>query len=306
MTPTTDHNFRYPALSDTPNVPRDIQALAVDIGAYVDAHPGPQGIQGRQGLQGIQGTQGLQGPQGTQGLQGVQGPQGTQGLQGVQGPQGTQGLQGVQGPQGTQGLQGVQGPQGTQGLQGIQGPQGTQGLQGIQGFGYAQLQGTQGILGTQGTYITSATAPSSPLQGLGWLNLNDGRLYLWSGTEWFEPYNNLNGIQGVQGIQGIFGPATIPQNSQTTSYTLASTDVGKHVSITTGGVTVPSSVFNVGDNIMIYNNSSSSQTITQGSGVTLRFAGTSSFGNRTLSQYGLTSILCVASNVFVISGSGLS
>ena len=231
---------------------------------------------------------------------GYQGPQGIQGFgyAQLQGTQGVQGLQGVQGTQGTQGIQGVQGTQGTQGTQGVQGTQGTQGIQGT--------QGAQGILGTQGTYITSATAPSSPLQGLGWLNLNDGRLYLWSGTEWFEPYNNLTGLQGVQGIQGVFGPSTIPQNSQTTSYTLASTDVGKHISITTGGVTVPSSVFNVGDNIMIYNNSSSSQTITQGSGVTLRFAGTSSFGNRTLSQYGLTSILCVASNVFVISGSGLS
>ena len=196
---------------------------------------------------------------------------------------------------GVQGTTGLQGTIGTQGVVGLQGPQGTQGVQGI-----------QGILGTQGTYITSATAPVSPLQGLAWLNTEDSRLYVWSGTQWFEPYNNFSGLQGIQGIQGIYGPATIPQNSQTASYTLALTDMGKHVSITTGGITVPSSIFSSGDNIMIYNNSSSSQTITQGSGVTLRLAGTSSFGNRTLSQYGLTSILCVASNVFVISGSGLS
>jgi hypothetical protein len=214
---------------------------------------------------------------------------------GPQGTQGTQGRQGVQGVQGVQGTTGIQGSIGSQGVTGLQGFQGTQGVQGI-----------QGILGTQGTYITSATAPVSPLQGLAWLNTEDSRLYVWSGTQWFEPYNNFSGLQGMQGIQGIYGPATIPQNSQTASYTLALTDMGKHVSITTGGITVPSSIFSSGDNIMIYNNSSSSQTITQGSGVTLRLAGTSSFGNRTLSQYGLTSILCVASNVFVISGSGLS
>jgi len=103
------HLFRYPSLTDTPNVPRDIQALAEDIGAYVDVHPGPQGTQGIQGPQGLQGTQGLQSPQGIQGLQGSQGLQGQQGLQGNQGNQGVQGNQGNQGVQGTQGLQGFQG-----------------------------------------------------------------------------------------------------------------------------------------------------------------------------------------------------
>ena len=57
---------------------------------------------------------------------------------------------------------------------------------------------------------------------------------------------------------------------------------------------------------MIYNNSTSSQTITQGVGVTLRLSGTASFGNRTLSQYGLATVVCVASGVFVIAGTGLA
>jgi hypothetical protein len=71
-------------------------------------------------------------------------------------------------------------------------------------------------------------------------------------------------------------------------------------------VTIPQNVFSVGDAISIYNNSNSSQTITQGSGVTLRQAGTANTGNRTLAQYGVATVLCVASNVFVISGGGLS
>lgn len=98
----------------------------------------------------------------------------------------------------------------------------------------------------------------------------------------------------------------IPQNPQTASYTLVRADGGKHISITTGGVTVPAGVFEIGDTVSIYNNSGSSQTITQGGSVTLRLAGTSSTGNRTLGLYGLCSILCVASNTFVISGAGLS
>jgi hypothetical protein len=98
----------------------------------------------------------------------------------------------------------------------------------------------------------------------------------------------------------------IPQNSKTTAYTLVAADAGKHISITTGGITVPQNVFNVGDAVSIYNNSGSSQTITQDTGVTLRLAGSASTGNRTISQYGLCTILCVASNVFVISGAILS
>ena len=99
----------------------------------------------------------------------------------------------------------------------------------------------------------------------------------------------------------------IPANPQSFSYTLEATDAGKHISITTGGITitVPSGEFSVGDVVSIYNNSTGNQTITS-SGVTLRGAGTSSISDRTLAQYGLATILCVASNVFVIVGSGLT
>ena len=102
------------------------------------------------------------------------------------------------------------------------------------------------------------------------------------------------------------GLRNLPQVSKTSAYTLIATDTGKHISITTGGVTVASGVFSIGDIVTIFNNSSSSQTITQGSSVTLRQAGTSNTGNRSLAQYGTATLMCVASNVFVISGSGLS
>ena len=98
----------------------------------------------------------------------------------------------------------------------------------------------------------------------------------------------------------------IPQNSKTAAYTLVVGDAGKHINITTGGVTVPSGVFSTGDAVTIYNDSSSDQTVTQGSSVTLRSAGTADTGNRTLAQRGICTLLCVASNEFVISGAGLS
>jgi hypothetical protein len=110
--------------------------------------------------------------------------------------------------------------------------------------------------------------------------------------------------EDIQDSKG--GIRAIPQNAKTAAYTLAVSDVGKHISITTGGVTVPASVFSVGDAVSIYNNSASDQTITQGISVTLRLAGDGASGNKTLAGYGLATILCVASNTFVVAGGGLS
>ena len=97
----------------------------------------------------------------------------------------------------------------------------------------------------------------------------------------------------------------LPQVTKTSSYTLTLGDAGKHVSITTGGITIPANVFSTGDAISVYNNSTSPQTITQGASVTLRQVGTANTGNRTILQYGLATILCVASNTFVITGGGI-
>jgi hypothetical protein len=99
---------------------------------------------------------------------------------------------------------------------------------------------------------------------------------------------------------------SVPQNARSGAYTLVAADAGGHISITTGGVTVPFGVFGVGNVVSIYNNSATAQTITQSSGVTLRQAGFTATGNRTLGSYGIATLLCVAANTFVISGAGLT
>jgi hypothetical protein len=101
---------------------------------------------------------------------------------------------------------------------------------------------------------------------------------------------------------------SIPQNSKTAAYTLIASDAGKCINITTGGVTVPSGVFSAGDVVTIYNNSASSQTITQDVGLTLQWAGqsASTTGNRALGLYGIATALFVSPTVAVISGAGLS
>ena len=98
----------------------------------------------------------------------------------------------------------------------------------------------------------------------------------------------------------------VPENAKSGAYVLIASDSGKYINITTGGVTVNASIFTSGQSVTIYNNSASSQTITQGTGVTMYLVGTATTGNRTLAQRGLCTVFCVASNTFVITGGGLT
>ena len=95
-------------------------------------------------------------------------------------------------------------------------------------------------------------------------------------------------------------------NGQNADYILTSSDSGKMINITSGNVTVNSSVFSAGNNITIFNNAATSRNIIQGSSVTMYLAGTANTGNRVLSQRGIATIVCVAANTFVISGAGIS
>ena len=107
-------------------------------------------------------------------------------------------------------------------------------------------------------------------------------------------------------VSDWLGPLrAIPQKSKSGSYTANATDVGCHIS-TTAGVTIDAGVFSVGDIVHIYNNSAASITITQGTSVTLRLTGTATTGNRTLAQRGFASVYCIASNEFIVIGSGVT
>lgn len=101
-----------------------------------------------------------------------------------------------------------------------------------------------------------------------------------------------------------------PQNSVSTGYTLQSSDAGKTVSTTNGNITVNASVFNTGDIVTIFNNQASTAiNIVQGTNVILVLAGVASTGTRTLSAYGLCTLLCITGGsnpLFACSGAGLS
>jgi hypothetical protein len=75
---------------------------------------------------------------------------------------------------------------------------------------------------------------------------------------------------------------------------------------TTGGITVPASTYSAGDAVSIYNDSASAITITQGASLTLRLAGTTTTGNRTLAARGMCTVWFNNATEAIISGSGLS
>ena len=111
---------------------------------------------------------------------------------------------------------------------------------------------------------------------------------------------------GTTSSDSIGNLRSVPPNSQSGGYTLQASDNGKYISLTSGGVTVPASIFSAGQVVSIYNGTGSAQTITAGGSVTLILVGTTTTGNRSLSNNGIATILCVAANTFIVTGGGVS
>lgn len=169
--------------------------------------------------------------------------------------------------------------------------------------------GSQGIQGTKGKYTVSSTPPSSPIDGDAWLDNTSARLFIYTGTEWFEPYDNFNGLQGTQGIQGIqgtTGTTNFSINNQTgTSYTLTSGDAGNFVTLNNASsitVTVPPSTFSVGQVINLQQIGIGQVTFSQGSGVTITSTGGTASAPKLRTQFSGTTVICIASNTFTIIG----
>ena len=98
---------------------------------------------------------------------------------------------------------------------------------------------------------------------------------------------------------------SIPKQTNSGSHTLQATTAGK-VLYTDNNTNVPNSVFSAGDAVTLHNTSTLERNITRGSGVTLYMAGVLYNQDRKIAARGIATIVCVASNTFVISGGGVS
>ena len=94
-----------------------------------------------------------------------------------------------------------------------------------------------------------------------------------------------------------------PVGTKTTSYTLATGDVGKYVQVgTSGSITIPDATFAEGDIVSIFNNTTGNITITC-TITTAYIAGTDSDkATMTLATRGVATILFISGTVCVVSG----
>jgi hypothetical protein len=97
----------------------------------------------------------------------------------------------------------------------------------------------------------------------------------------------------------------VPQSGsdKTTSYSLATTDVGEFVGVgTSGSITIPNSTFAAGDIVSIFNNTTGNITITC-SITTAYIAGTNTDKDTmTLATRGVATILFISGTVCVVTG----
>lgn len=107
-------------------------------------------------------------------------------------------------------------------------------------------------------------------------------------------------------------PRQVPQNAQTGNYTLATTDIGKHIYHASGAgaavYTIPANSavpFEIGTTFTFINMSTTAPTIAITTD-TMYLAGTGTTGTRTLAQYGMATAIKMTATTWMISGSGLT
>ena len=114
---------------------------------------------------------------------------------------------------------------------------------------------------------------------------------------------NVNGF--------TIGYRDIPQVIFTSNATLSLTDAGKHYYSANSAniITIPNNAtvsFNIGTAVSIVQQGTANLTITPDSEVTLYLAGNSTAGSRTLGNFGMATLMKVATNTWFINGTGVN
>ena len=294
---------------------------------------GPAGPTGPTGATGDTGPTGPTGATGDAGAAGPTGPTGATGDIGPTGPTGATGDTGTAGPTGPTGATGdtgaagPTGPTGATGAAGAAGPTGATGPSGTAGYTRTSFTATSGQTSFTVTYTVGAvevylngvflngtdyTATSGTAIVLAEaatagdivevVALNIGSYGAVGPT---GPTGATGAASNVTGPTGPTGPTTIPQSGsdKTTSYTLATSDVGKFIGVGSGGsVTIPDATFASGDVVSVYNNTTGNITITC-TITTAYIAGTNTDkASVTLATRGIANILFYSDTVCIITG----
>lgn len=153
--------------------------------------------------------------------------------------------------------------------------------------------------------ITASTAELNILDGVtsttSELNILDGV------TATTAEINKLDGVDTI-------GFLNIPQNSQSTAYTLVLADAGKHIlhpsaDTTARTFTIPANssvAFPIGTAITFINQDSAGVLTIAITTDTMRLAGDGATGSRTLDENGVATCIKLTSTEWIISGNGLT
>ena len=113
------------------------------------------------------------------------------------------------------------------------------------------------------------------------------------------------GPTGATGATGAAG-AILGINTQTgTSYTLVAGDLNDLVTLNNAAaitLTIPPSVFSANDSINVAQFGAGQVTLAQGAGVTINSTGATATAPKLRAQYSSASIICTASNTFLVVG----
>jgi hypothetical protein len=178
---------------------------------------------------------------------------------------------------------------------------------------------------SSGLRVPHGSAPTSPVDGDMWSTTTG--LYARINGATVGPYAPLGGGVTWGGITGTLASQTdlqaaldakgavgIPQNSQSTAYTLVLADANKHIlhpsaDTTARVLTIPANssvAFPIGTAVTIVNQNAAGIITISITTDTMRLGGAGTTGSRTLAANGVATALKITSTEWIITGTGLS
>lgn len=179
------------------------------------------------------------------------------------------------------------------------------------------VDGTNVVAQAQAALVSGVnikTVGGTSLLGSGDIAVGTGDVTL-TGTQTLTNktvHGNVNTLT-VDGANGV-GFLLIPQNSQSTAYTLALSDSGKHIlhpsaDTTARTFTIPANsavAFPIGTAITFVNQASAGVVTIAITTDTMRLAGQGTTGSRTLAANGVATAIKLTATEWIISGTGLT
>lgn len=178
--------------------------------------------------------------------------------------------------------------------------------------------------GGAGLRVPHGTAPTTPTNGDIWTTtagmyvrvngVTVGPLGAATGTAWGAITGTLSSQTDLQAALDAKAPLSVPQNSQSTAYTLVLSDAGKHIlhpsADTTARIfTIPANsavAFPVGTVVTFVNQNAAGVITIAITTDTMRLAGAGTTGSRTLAANGIATALKITSTEWIVNGTGLT